>query len=137
LQLLDDDFVVRFKKGLSRVLGDKGDLVCWISPIWMSFCAVLVVNISFLKCLKLIQMLILYISCAYDQFEHLPTHACIAVHIIPYHLEHFYTFIAILLKLLHFLHIMLLSCISHGEIAFLRGELMFLCLYEDFAECMY
>jgi hypothetical protein len=32
LQLLEDDFEVRFKKGLSCVLDDKGDLICRISP---------------------------------------------------------------------------------------------------------
>jgi hypothetical protein len=31
-QHLEDDYEVRFKKGLSRVLDAKGDLVCQISP---------------------------------------------------------------------------------------------------------
>jgi hypothetical protein len=32
LNLLKDDYEVRFKRGLSRVLNAKGDLVCQISP---------------------------------------------------------------------------------------------------------
>jgi hypothetical protein len=31
-QLLKDDYEVRFKKGLSRVLDACGDLICQISP---------------------------------------------------------------------------------------------------------
>jgi hypothetical protein len=31
-QLLEDDYEVRFKKGLSRVLDARGDLVCQIFP---------------------------------------------------------------------------------------------------------
>jgi hypothetical protein len=31
-QLLEDDYEVRFKKGLSRVLDAHGDLICQISP---------------------------------------------------------------------------------------------------------
>jgi hypothetical protein len=36
-QLLKDNFKVRFKKGLFRVLGGKGDLVSWISPFGQVF----------------------------------------------------------------------------------------------------
>jgi hypothetical protein len=37
-QLLEDDYEVRFKKGLSRVLDTHDDLVCRISPyFWLSF----------------------------------------------------------------------------------------------------
>jgi hypothetical protein len=32
LQLLEDDFEVRFQKGCSQVLDAQGDLVCQISP---------------------------------------------------------------------------------------------------------
>ena len=38
-QLLKDDFEVRFKKGLSRVLDARGDLVCQISPFGRVFSA--------------------------------------------------------------------------------------------------
>ena len=33
-QLLEDDYEVRFKKGLSRVLDARGDLICQISPFY-------------------------------------------------------------------------------------------------------
>jgi hypothetical protein len=59
-------------------------------------------------------MFTLHISCAYDQFEHLLARAFIAAHIAQHHLEHFYTLIAILLKLphpLHFLHSLFDPCI--------------------------
>jgi hypothetical protein len=36
-QLLEDDYEVRFKRGLSRVLDTKGDLVCPISPFGRVF----------------------------------------------------------------------------------------------------
>jgi hypothetical protein len=36
-QLLEDDYEVRFKKGLSRVLDARGDLICQIFPFWSSF----------------------------------------------------------------------------------------------------
>jgi hypothetical protein len=64
-------------------------------------------------------MLNLHISCAYDQFEHLLAHTFIAAHIAQHYLEHFYTQTAILLKLLgflHFLQLLLFSCIFQGEL---------------------
>jgi hypothetical protein len=36
-QLLEDDYEVCFKMGLSHVLGVKGDLVCYISPFGRVF----------------------------------------------------------------------------------------------------
>jgi hypothetical protein len=39
LQLLEDDYEVRFKKGLSRVLDAQGDLFCRISPFGQVFSA--------------------------------------------------------------------------------------------------
>jgi hypothetical protein len=39
LQLLEDDYEVRFKKGLSRVLDARGDAICQISPFGRVFCA--------------------------------------------------------------------------------------------------
>jgi hypothetical protein len=63
-------------------------------------------------------MLTLHISCAYDQFEHLLACAFIAAHLAQHHLEHFYTLTGILLKLLHFLHILPLFSLLH----FLRGS---------------
>ena len=38
-QLLEDDYEVRFKKGLSRVLDARGDLICQISPFGRVFSA--------------------------------------------------------------------------------------------------
>jgi hypothetical protein len=38
-QLLEDDYEVRFKKGLSRVLDAYGDLICQISPFGRVFSA--------------------------------------------------------------------------------------------------
>jgi hypothetical protein len=78
------------------------------------FNVVLVVN-TFFTCLKLIQMLGLYISCAYDQFEHMLAHAYITTHIAQHHLEYFYIFVAILLKLLYFLHLFARMHIPRGK----------------------
>jgi hypothetical protein len=36
-QLLEDDYEVRFKKGLSRALDVRGDLICQISPFGRVF----------------------------------------------------------------------------------------------------
>jgi hypothetical protein len=60
-------------------------------------------------------LLILHISCACDQFEHFIAHTFIAAHIAQHHLEHFYTLIGILLKLLHIL-------LSFAFLHFLRGS---------------
>jgi hypothetical protein len=38
-QLLEDDYEVHFKKGLSRVLDARGDLICQISPFGRVFSA--------------------------------------------------------------------------------------------------
>jgi hypothetical protein len=58
-------------------------------------------------------MLTLHISCAYDQSEHLIACAFIAAHIAQHHLEHFYTFTSILMKLLHILHFLLSFAFMH------------------------
>jgi low temperature requirement protein LtrA len=78
------------------------------------FNVVLVVN-TFFTFLKLIQMLGLYVSCAYDQFEHLLAHAYITTHIAQHHLEYFHILIAILLKLLYFPHLFALMHIPMGK----------------------
>ena len=38
-QLLDEGFEVRFKRGASRILDSRGDLVCMIIPEGLVFCA--------------------------------------------------------------------------------------------------
>jgi hypothetical protein len=63
-------------------------------------------------------MLILHISYAYDQFEHMSARAFIVAHIAQHHLEHFYTLIVILVKLLHFLHSLFDPCILLGGVCF-------------------
>jgi hypothetical protein len=68
---------------------------------------------SHLTCLKVNQMH--YISCAYDQFEHLLARAFIAKHIAQHHIEHLYTLTAILFKLLHSPFD---PCILSGGVAF-------------------
>lgn len=76
---------------------------------------------SLLTCFKLNQMLILNIFCAYNQFEHLLARAFIVAHMAQHHLEHFYILIAILLKLiffLHFLHSTFDPCILWGGVVF-------------------
>ena len=65
-------------------------------------------------------MLTLHISCAYDQFEHLLARAFIAAHLAKHHIEHFYILTGILLKLLHFLHLLLSVAFLH----FLKGVLL-------------
>lgn len=65
--------------------------------------------------------------CAYDQFEHLLTHAYIAERIAQHPLEHLYIMTTILLKLLNFIYSFLLSCISQGGLL-LRGSCSF-CAY--------
>jgi hypothetical protein len=37
LQLLEDDYEVRFKKVIAQVLDSQWDLVCWISPFCQVF----------------------------------------------------------------------------------------------------
>jgi hypothetical protein len=51
------------------------------------------------------KMLIIHTSCTYDQFEHLLASAFVVAHIAQHHLEHLYTLFAILMKLLHSLHL--------------------------------
>jgi hypothetical protein len=43
-------------------------------------------------------------------------HAYIDEHITQHHYSHFYILMAILLKLLHLLHLLLFSCISQGQL---------------------
>jgi hypothetical protein len=78
-------------------------------------------------------MLTLHISCAYDQSEHLIACAFIAAHIAQHHLEHFYTFTSILMKLLHILHFLLSFAFMHFLTwsSLIKGSLCFyphLCL---------
>jgi hypothetical protein len=51
------------------------------------------------------KMLILHTSCTYDQFEHMLARAFAVARIAQHHLEHLYTLVAILMKLLHSLHL--------------------------------
>jgi hypothetical protein len=50
-QLHEDDYEVRFKKGLSRVLDAHGDLVCCISPFGRVFQANFTHSSSTSQCL--------------------------------------------------------------------------------------
>jgi hypothetical protein len=84
-------------------------------------------------------MLILHIYCVYDQFEHLQARAFIVAHIAQHHLEHFYTLIGILLKVmysLHFLLSLLHLCIFLEEISCRGGVFCFYpCLWLDKSIC--
>jgi hypothetical protein len=58
LQLLEDDYEVHFKKGLSRVLDAKGDLVCQNSPFGQVFRANFFHTSGPSRCLMVISSLI-------------------------------------------------------------------------------
>jgi hypothetical protein len=76
-------------------------------------------------------MLILHISYAYDQFEHLLARAFIVACIAQHNLEHFYTILTILLKplhLQHFLHSPFDPCIPSERVGFFHLFTPFRCL---------